>query len=214
VTQDSSETNRLLRWAAVGDRQELGALLMRHQARLRRMVTFRMDPRLQGRIDPDDVLQEVFLAASRGLEEYLRRPGLPFFLWLRGIAGNKLLELHRHHLGTPMRDARREVALYRGPMPGATSAALAARLLGQDTRPSEAAVRAEGKLRLQEALNAMDPIDREVLALRHVEQLTNAEAALSLGIQERAAAKRYLRALKRLRDFLEAMPGGLEGLRP
>jgi RNA polymerase sigma-70 factor (ECF subfamily) len=113
-----------------------------------------------------------------------------------------------------MRDARREVSLHRGPMPGATSAALAARLLGHDTRPSEAAVRAEGKIRLQEALNAMDPIDREILALRHVEQLTNAEAARSLGIQERAAAKRHLRALKRLKDVLEGMAGGLEGLRP
>src|SRR5262249_60462512 len=93
--------------------------------------------------------------------------------------------------GPPGRAPRRDVSLYRGPMPGATSAALAARLLGHHTRPSEAAVRAEAKIRLQEALNAMDPIDREVLALRHVEQLTNAEAALSLGIQERAAAKRY-----------------------
>ena len=93
---------------------------------------------------------------------------MPFFLWLRGIAGHKLLELHRRHLGTPMRDARREVSLYRGALPGATSAALAAQLLGHQTRPSEAAVRAEAKIRLQEALNGMDPLDREVLALRQV----------------------------------------------
>ena len=123
---------------------------------------------------------------------------MPFFLWLRGIAGNKLLELHRHHLGTPMRDAGREVSLYRGALPEASSAALAARLLGRLTRPSEAAIRAEAKLRLQEALNAMDPIDREVLALRHFEQLTNAEAAQVLGITEAAAGKRYIRALERL----------------
>lgn len=211
---DSSGTNRLLRRAAGGDGEGWGALLTRHEGRLRRMVAFRLDPRLQGRIDPEDVVQEVSLAASEHRAEYLQRPAMPFFLWLRGIAGNKLLELHRRHLGTPMRDARREVSLYRGPMPGATSAALAARLLGHDTRPSEAAVRAEMKLRLQGALNAMDPTDREVLALRHVEQLTNAEAARELGIQERAAAKRYLRALKRLREVLEGMPGGLEGLRP
>jgi RNA polymerase sigma-70 factor (ECF subfamily) len=213
-TGDSSGTNRLLHRASGGDGASWGALLTRHEGRLRRMVALRLDPRLQGRIDPEDVVQEVHLAASEHLADYLRRPAMPFFLWLRGIAGNKLLELHRRHLGTPMRDARRDVSLYRGPTPGATSAALAARLLGHHTRPSEAAVRAEAKVRLQEALNAMDPIDREVLALRHVEQLTNAEAALSLGIQERAAAKRYLRALKRLKDILEAMPGGLEGLRP
>jgi RNA polymerase sigma-70 factor (ECF subfamily) len=213
-TGDSSGTNRLLRRAADGDGEGWGALLTRHEGRLRRMVAFRLHPRLHGRIDPDDVVQEVYLAASEHLADYLRQPTMPFFLWLRGIAGNRLMELHRRHLGTPMRDARREVSLYRGPMPGATSAALAARLMGQDTRPSEAAVRAETKLRLQDALNAMDPIDREILALRHVEQLTSAEAAQSLGIQERAAAKRHLRALKRLKEILEEMPGGLEGLRP
>jgi RNA polymerase sigma-70 factor (ECF subfamily) len=211
---DSSATNRLLQQAAGGNGERLGVLLTRHEARLRRMVAFRLDPRLQGRIDPEDVVQEVNLAASEHLAEYLRHPPMPFFLWLRGIAGNKLLELHRRHLGTPMRDARREVSLYRGPMPGATSAALAARLMGHDTRASEVAVRAEMKLCLQDALNVMDPTDREVLALRHVEQLTNAEAARELGVQERAAAKRYLRALKRLREALDGMPGGLEGLRP
>lgn len=209
-TEDSSATNHLLRQAAVGDGESWGALLTRHAGRLRRMIAFRLDPRLQGRIDPEDVVQEVNLAASEHLADYLRRPAMPFFLWLRGIAGHKLLELHRRHLGTPMRDARREVSLYRGALPGATSAALAAQLLGHQTRPSEAAVRAEAKIRLQEALNGMDPLDREVLALRHVEQLTNAEAARVLEIKEAAAGKRYLRALERLREILAQMPGGME----
>jgi RNA polymerase sigma-70 factor (ECF subfamily) len=209
-TQDSSETNHLLRLAAGGDNASLGPLLLRHEDRLRRMVAFRMDPRLQGRIDTSDVIQEVCLAASRCLPDYLSRPAMPFYLWLRGIAGNKLLELHRHHLGTPMRDARREVSLYRGSMPEATSAALAAQLMGRFSRPSEAAVRAEAKIRLQEALNQMDPIDREVLALRHFEHLSTAEAAEVLGIKEGAAGKRYLRALERLRDIMAVMPGGLD----
>ena len=139
---------------------------------------------------------------------------MPFFLWLRGIVGNKLLELHRFHLGTQMRDAGREVSLYRGTMPEASSAALAAQLLGHATRPSEAAIRAEVKIRLQEALNAMDPIDREVLALRHFEQLSPAETAQVLGIKEKAAGMRYLRALKRLKDILTSLPGGLKELRP
>jgi RNA polymerase sigma-70 factor (ECF subfamily) len=210
MTQDSSATHRLLQRVADGDRESWGALLTRHEPRLRRMVAFRLDPRLQGRIDPGDVLQEVYLAATRYLHDYLRQPKMPLYLWLRGIAGNKLLEVHRHHLGTPMRDARREVSLYRGPLPEATSAALAARLLGRLTRPSEAAVRAEAKLRLQEALNGMDPVDREVLALRHFEHLSNAEAAEVLGIKEAAAGKRYLRALERLRSILVQIPGGLE----
>jgi RNA polymerase sigma-70 factor (ECF subfamily) len=111
-----------------------------------------------------------------------------------------------------MRDIAREVALYHGALPAATSAALAAQLLGRDTRPSEAAIHAERRIRLQEALNSMDPVDREVLALRHFEQLSNVEAARVLGLQESAAAKRYVRALKRLRQILEARPGGLGGL--
>jgi RNA polymerase sigma-70 factor (ECF subfamily) len=209
-TEDSSGTNRALRLAADGDGESWGALLTRHEGRLRRIVAFRIDPRLQGRTDPEDVVQEVNLAASEHLADYLRRPAMPFFLWLRGIAAHKLLELHRRHLGTPMRDARREVSLYRGALPGATSAALAAQLLGHQTRPSEAAVRAEAKIRLQEALNGMEPLDREVLALRHFEHLTNAEAARVLQIKEAAAGKRYLRALERLREILVQLPGGME----
>jgi len=210
MTRDSSETNRLLELAASGDNSSWGTVLQRHEDKLRRMIGFRMDPRLQGRIDTSDVVQEVYLAASRSLPDYLRQPAMPFFLWLRGIAGNKLLELHRHHLGTSMRDARREVSLYRGSLPATTSAALAAHLLGRLSRPSEAAVRVEMKVRLQEALNQIDPVDREVLALRHFEHLTNAEAAEVLGIKEAAAGKRYLRALERLRETLASMPGGLD----
>ena len=175
------------------------------------MVAFRLDPRLSGRVDAVDVLQEIHLEASRHMGDYLKGPpAMPLFLWLRGIAAHKLLEVHRFHLGTPMRDARREIALYRGGLPGATSAAIAAQLLGHATRPSEAAMRAEARIRLQEALNSMDPVEREVLALRHIEQLTNPEAARVLGIKEAAAGKRYLRALERLREILRQMPGGLE----
>src|SRR5438552_4089734 len=206
---NTSETNDLLQRAAAGDQQSWGALLTRHADRLRRMVAFRLDQRLQGRIDPSDVIQEAYLEASRHLADYLREPALPFFLWLRGIAGNKLRELHRHHLATQMRDAGREVSLYRGTLPETTSAALAAQLLGHGTRPSEAAVRAEIKVRLQEALNGMDPLDREVLALRHFEQLSPTETAKVLGIKEKAAGMRYVRALRRLKEILTSLPGGL-----
>lgn len=207
LTTDTSETGRLLQRVAAGDQESWGALLTRHEERLRRLVTFRMDQRLQGRIDPQDVLQEAFMEACQHRDDYLRQPGLPFFLWLRGIVGNKLLELHRHHLGTQMRDAGREVSLYRGALPDASSAALAAHLVGHLTRPSEAAVRAEVKIRLQEALNSMDALDREVLSLRHFEQLTPAETAQVLGIKEKAAGMRYLRALKRLKEILTSLPG-------
>src|SRR5262249_3019249 len=132
---------------------------------------------------------------------------MPFFLWLRFLAGQKLMTLHRRHLGAKMRDPNREVSLYRGSLPEASSAALAAQLLGHDTRPSEAAARAEVKIPLQEALNIMDALDREVLALRHFEQLTRAEIAEVLDISEAAASKRYIRALKKLKEILMHMPG-------
>src|SRR4051794_29980989 len=212
MTGEASETAGLLRRAAQGDQAAWGALLVRSRDRLRRMVALRLDRRLQGRVDPSDIIQEACIDASARLAEYARQPDMPFFLWLRFLTGQRLVRVHRQHLGAEMRDVAREVSLYRGALPAATSAAPAAQLLGRDTRPSEAAVRAERSIRLQEALNSMDSLDREVLALRHFEQLSNAEAARVLGLQEPAAAKRYVRALKRLRLILDARPGGLEGL--
>ena len=184
-----------------------------------------MSPHAPSETDPLDPVAEEFLERLRRgerpvvaeyaaryphLAEYVRQPSVPFYLWLRAITGHKLQELHRHHLGTQMRDAGREVSLYRDALPAASSAALAAQLLGKHTSPTQAAVRAERMLRLQEALNTIDPMDREVLTLRHFEQLTRAETALVLGIEEAAAAKRYVRALKRLKEILAAMPGGMD----
>jgi RNA polymerase sigma-70 factor (ECF subfamily) len=128
------------------------------------------------------------------------------------VVGERLSKLHRQHRGAQMRDAGREVSLYREALPAATSAALAAQLLGKHTSPTQAAVRAERMLRLQEALNALDPIDREVLSLRHFEELTREKSAQVLGIEESAAAKRDVRALKRRKEMLANIPGGLEGL--
>ena len=133
---------------------------------------------------------------------------------MRGIAANKLNELHRHHLGARKRDARRDVALDAGARPDATSAALAAQLLGHLTRPSEAALRAERKARLQLALGAMDRLDREVLALRHFEHLSPAEAAQVLGIKEKAGGMGYVRALRRLKEILASLGVSGMGQRP
>jgi RNA polymerase sigma-70 factor, ECF subfamily len=177
------------------------------------MVAFRMDPRLRGRVDPADVVQDAFAEASAHRADYFRLTDTPLFVWLRGVVSNKLLEVHRHHLGTGRRDAKREQPLD-APHGPDTSAALCAHMTAGLTRPSVAAARGEVRTRLAAALDAMDPTDREVLALRHFEQLSSAEAAQVLGIQERAAAKRYLRALERLRGILSEMPGGLTELRP
>jgi RNA polymerase sigma-70 factor (ECF subfamily) len=162
---------------------------------------------LLGRVDPSDVLQEAYLDVSRRADEYLANPTMSPFLWLRFLTAQRLAILHRKHLGVQMRDAGRELSLHRGPYPQATSISLAHQLLGRLTSASQAAVRAELQTRLQVVLNGMDPIDREVLALRHFEELSNAETAEVLGLQKSAASNRYIRALKRLREILDSMPG-------
>jgi RNA polymerase sigma-70 factor (ECF subfamily) len=209
---NSGELADLLERARLGDSAALNELFSCHRDRLRRMVEMRLDWRLRGRLDASDVIQDAYLEVAQRLEEHLANPTLPFFLWLRLVVGEQLVNLHRHHLGAQARDAGREVSLFREALPAASSAALAAQLLGKHTSPTQAAVRAERLLRIQAAVNQLDPLDREVLSLRHFEQLTRAETARILGIGESAAAKRYIRALKRLKATLADMPGGLEGL--
>lgn len=210
MANEPSETTSLLDRVRGGDQQALGELFVHHRERLRRMVRLRLDGRLLGRVDPSDVLQEAYLDLAKRAPEYLANPVLPFFLWLRLLTGQRLLAIHRRHLGAQMRDAGQEVSLHRGALPEATSASLAAQLLGRLTSPTQAAMRAEMQLRLQEVLNTMDAMDREVLVLRHFEELSNNETAEVLGIQKAAASNRYMRALKRLKDILSSMPGFLD----
>jgi len=207
MSNDSTVTQDLLRQAQAGDAQALAELFARHRPRLRQMVRLRLDRRLQGRIDPSDVLQEAYLDIAKRFPEYSSNPSMPFFLWLRFLAGQRLIDMHRQHLGAKMRDAGQEVSLYHGALPQASSVSLAAQLLGRLTSPSLAAIRAEQQTRVQEVLNAMDPMDREVLALRHFEMLSNEETAAVLQISKSAASNRYIRALKRLKDMLANLPG-------
>jgi RNA polymerase sigma-70 factor (ECF subfamily) len=207
VTSEPDEVSGLIRRAAAGEEAALRELFCWHRDRLKRMVHLRLSRRLAGRVDDSDVLQEACLEAARRLEEYLREPKLPFFLWLRHLTALKLVEVHRRHLGTQLRDADREVTLHRGMLPLADSVSLAAQLLGTLTTPSQAVIKAETRLLVQEALNSMDPIDREVLALKHFEQLSMAEIAEVLGLSKAGAGSRYLRAIKRLREILLQIPG-------
>jgi RNA polymerase sigma-70 factor (ECF subfamily) len=210
MSENAVELNHLLKRAAGQDPAAVGELFALHRNRLKRMVQLRLDHRLQGRIDASDVLQEAFLEFAQALPVYINNPQPPFYLWLRCITGRKLHALHRQHLGTRMRDAGREVSLYRGALPEASSVSLAAQLLGKLTTPSQACLRAEIQLRIQEALNEMEPLDREVLALRHYEQLSNHETAYALGISEAAASVRFMRALRRLKELLQRVPGLLD----
>jgi len=204
---DSGEFTRLLDRVRKGDDAARGELFAVYRDRLRRMVDLRLDRRLTGRVDPSDVVQDGYTDALAKLPGYLADPKLPMYLWLRLVVGERLAKVHRTHLGAQMRNAALEVSIYRDALPAASSAALAAQLLGKFTSPTQAAVRAERMLRVQEAVNALDPIDREIIALRSFEELSRAEAAAVLGIEESAAAKRYVRAVKRLKDALGIMPG-------
>jgi RNA polymerase sigma-70 factor (ECF subfamily) len=214
MSNQLEELDELLKRAAAKDAAAMGQLFHKYHDQLRRMVRLRLDHRLQGRLDPSDVLQEAFLEYARALPEYLIKPDAPFCLWLRCITGRKLHALHRRYLGTRMRDAAREVSLHHGGLPEASSASLAAELLGKLTAPSQAALRAELQLHIQQALNEMEPMDREVLALRHYEQWSNRETACVLEISEAAASIRYIRALRRLKEHLKRVPGLLDDVLP
>jgi RNA polymerase sigma-70 factor (ECF subfamily) len=209
---DPTQAAGWLQQAAAGDAESWSRLLALYHDRLRRMVTVRLDPRVRPRVDPSDVLQEAYLEGLAKLKDYVEKPTVPVFLWLRGLACNRLQKAHRRHLIADCRAAGREVALDRLGPP-ASSVMLAEQIVGKENRPSEAARRDELCRRVRELLDSMDPIDREVLSLRHFEQLSTPEVAEVLGIQPKAAAKRYVRALARLRDLLQGMPGA-EDLRP
>ncbi len=200
------DDSELIHRAAAGEDWALGALWQRYHARVRRMIRLRLDRRLQSRVDPSDILQDAFLDLADRLPDYVRDRPMPVFLWIRLIAGQRLIQVYRRHLRTASRDAGREISLHYGPMPQASSASLAAQLLGQFSTASQAALRAERQLMLQQALNGMDPIDREIITLRHFEELTNAEAAAVLGLSKSAASKRYVRALTRLQTVLTGLP--------
>jgi RNA polymerase sigma-70 factor (ECF subfamily) len=195
----------LLARVRAGDQDALADLFARHRDKLRRMVQLRLDHRLAGRVAASDVLQEAYIDAVKRIGHYFEKPDMPFFGWLRLIVGQRLADVHREHLAQK-RDVGHEIPIDRA-APGAGSACLAACLLGSGTSPSHAAARTEAFSRLEEALDQMDALDREVLALRHFEELSNAETAELLGIQPAAASKRYVRALARLKQILELIPG-------
>jgi RNA polymerase sigma-70 factor, ECF subfamily len=207
MASDSGETEALILRVEGGDEAALCELFARYRDRLRRMVKLRMDRRLQGRLDASDVLQEAYLDVAKRAAEYRENSKMPVFLWLRLITGQRLMALHRQHLGAQMRNVGQEVSLHRGALPPASSISIAALLLGRITSPTRAARRAEMQERLQDILNAMDPIDREILTLRHFEELGNGEAAQVLGISKSTASSRYIRAVMRLKKELAGVPG-------
>ena len=189
-----------------GDRA-LADVMTADQQRLSQLLHLRLDHRLTGRVDAADVFQEAFLEARRRLPRYLAAPRVPVFVWLRRVVLDTLIEVHRRHLGAKVRDAGRELSLQRSAAAQASSIALAACLLGDLTSPSQAAIREETTRQIEAALAGLDEIDREVLVLRHYEQLTNDEVAAVVGVKKAAASRRYMRALTRFRTLLLTFPG-------
>lgn len=187
-------TDELLARVRAGDAQTLGELFELHRERLWRMLHVRLDQRLSGRTSAEDVLQEAFLDVARRIGEYLSESKVPFYVWVRFLTLQRLQMIQRAQLG-PERDAGKDAPL-------ASSESMAGQLAGHRTSPSQAAMRQELQVRLRAALDRMDKIDREVLAMRHFEEMSNNEVAEVLGITKSAASKRHLRALIQLKQVL------------
>ena len=209
VNESPIDPEREERRLREGDREALGALFSEQERRLKRWVESRLDPRLAGRLAASDVVQEIYLDAEKRLEHFRDRPEMPFRVWIRLLADQKMIDVRRRHFGAQARDAGREVSIDggRAASPNTSAVGLAACLAGDLTSPSRAAIRRETLDQLVGAIEGMDPIDREVLTLRHFDELTNDDVAHYLGIPKGTASKRYVRALGRLRLILEQIPG-------
>jgi len=205
---DRAQTDELLRLASQGDRDAVDRLLGEHRAALHRAITVRLDRALRRRVDASDIVQDVLIEASRRLHDYLRDPAMPFALWLRQIARDRLIDAHRRHRLAEKRAIDREQPIDAAAFPDRSSIALAAELKDRELTPAAAAIRKELEARFHAALDRLEADDREVLTLRYFEQLSNGEVARVLGLSEAAAGMRHLRAVRRLRAVLGETPSG------
>ncbi len=188
--------------------QELAAEFSKHRNRLWQTVHIRMDPRLCGRIDPDDVFQGGYVDSVNRIKHYLSQDSYSPFVWLRLMVGQTLVNIHRRHFSAQKRNASREASLpmaKNGHQLSATTESLVFQFVSGVTSPSQVAIRKEAVAELEQALNSMKPIDREILSLRHFEDLTNKEAAELLSIEPKAASIRYIRAIERLKKFMDTI---------
>lgn len=206
---EQPRTDELLARARTGEPAAVEQLLTAHREPLRRMIDLRLDPALAARVDASDVVQDVLLEAHRRLSDYLRNPVMPFHLWLRHIAKDHIIDAHRRHRQAQRRSLDREQPLVPARLSDQSSFELAGQLLDQELTPASAAIRHELQRRLDAAVAQLDEDDRDVILMRHGEQLSNQEVAAALGLSEAAASMRYLRAVRRLRAAL--LPGGASG---
>ncbi len=203
---DNSQTQDILASARQGDADAINRLLERHRASLRKLVQLRLDRALARRVDASDIVQDVLLEANTRLEDYFRDPKMPFHLWLRHLAKDRIIDMHRLHRGAQRRSLDREQPLAAPGFADQSSFDLAAQLKDDELTPAAANIRKELEARFLAALDQMDEEDREILLMRHFEQLGNSETAEALGLSAAAAGMRHLRALRRLRAILGERP--------
>jgi len=203
MSSNSAQTQELLDQARQGDQAAVEQLLAQHREPVRRMIDLRLDPAIAARVEASDVVQDVLLEASRRLDGYLAHPALPFHLWLRHIAKDHLIDAHRRHRLAQRRGVDREQPLVPAALAGRSSVELAGQLMDPERTPASAAIQQEMERRLHQAITALEEDDREVILMRHFEQLSNQEVAAVLGLTEPAASMRYLRAMRRLRALLQ-----------
>lgn len=198
----SPETDQLLERVRQGESAAIDDLLARHREPVRRMIDLRLDPAIVQRVDASDVVQDVMLEASRRLSDYLKDPKMPFPIWLRHLAKDHLIDAHRRHHQAQKRGVNREQPLHRPAWADQSSMELAGQLIDGERTPASEAIQQELQKRLHAAIAQLEDLDREVILMRHFEQLSNQEVAQALELTEPAASMRYLRAVRRLRDLL------------
>ncbi len=198
---DSEQTQQLLQTARTGDESAMNALMNRHRDALRQMVQMRLDKAIAARLDASDVVQDVLVEANHRIQDYLANPTMPFHLWLRQLAKDQLIDMHRRHRVAARRSVDREQPM-NAAFADQSSMDLAAQLKDHELTPAAATIRKELERRFQAALDELNEDDREVMLMRHQEHLSNSEVAEALGLSQAAAGMRYLRAVRRLREIL------------
>jgi len=199
---NSDETRRLLDDAKTGEASAVDRLLGEFREPLRQVINLRLDPVLARRVDASDIVQDVLIEANQRLTEYLKNPAMPFHLWLRHLAQDRIIDTHRRHREAQRRSIDREQAIQRPAWSDQSSVQLVAQLVDGEHTPASAAIHQELQRRLTDALAQLDEDDREIILMRHHEQLSNQDVAAGLGLTEAAASMRYLRAVRKLRAVL------------
>jgi RNA polymerase sigma-70 factor (ECF subfamily) len=204
MAEKQSDLQRLVEQARGGDNCALAELWSWYEDRLHSMVEYRLDRRLTGRIDASQILKDAYCDTTSRLGEFAADPGVSPFSWFRRVVRQRLDAVHHQHLGEASEPLGSELSLFRDSLPTTSSAVLAAQLLGFHAPPTQAEARVSRILRIQEALNAMEPGDREILTLRHFERLSGSEMAQELGLEESVAARHYVIALRHLKEILSS----------